>query len=100
MKKLITILLFSILLTFGCNNAKYITVKHVKPINRSRYYNPKKDKRKKKVKYVKVKILKKSPKVKPAKTKITKVKKSKLKDDNSIDELDEPTNESDSTGTL
>jgi hypothetical protein len=100
LKKLSTILIISILLTFGCNNAKYITVKHVKPINRSRFYHPKKDKRKKKVKYVKVKILKKSPIVKPAKTKVAKVKKSKLKDDNSIDEIVEPTNEADSTGTL
>jgi hypothetical protein len=100
LKKLSTILIFSILLTFGCNNAKYITVKHVKPVNHKRFYNPKKDKRRKKVKYVKVKILKQSPEVKPAKTKIAKVKKAKLKDDNSINELDKPTNEADSTGTL
>jgi hypothetical protein len=45
----------------GCNQANYTTVKHVKPVNRNRYYNPQKDKAKKRVKYTRKKILKRSP---------------------------------------
>lgn len=94
----IIFLLFATL-SQGCNNSKYITVKHVKPVNRSRYYHRKKDKRKKRVKYVKVKILKKSAEVKPLKEKA--VKKPKVKSDSlNTEELAPPTNEPDSTGSF
>ncbi len=56
-----TICFFLIFSTLGCNQGNYVTVKHVKPVNRNRYYNPGKDKRKKRVKYTKKKILKRSP---------------------------------------
>lgn len=87
-------------LFLGCNNSKYITVKHVKPVNRNRAYNPKKDRRKKKVKYVRVKILKKSAEVKPAKEKVVKKKKIKSDSTSMKEVITEPTNESDSTGSF
>jgi hypothetical protein len=55
-------LIFFLFVSAGCNQGSYTTVKHVKPVNRNRYYNPKKDKQKKRVKYTKKKILKRSPK--------------------------------------
>ena len=85
---------------FGCNNSKYITVKHVKPVNRNKPYNPKKHKRKKKVKYVRVKILKKSAEVKPAKEKVAKKKKVKSDSTSTVDPISEPINEADSTGSF
>lgn len=100
MKYALAILLLFFSLLIGCNNSKYITVKHVKPINRNRYYNPKKDKKKKKVKYVKVKILKKSAEVKPAKAKAPKKKKIVESDSvSNVNQIVEPTNEADSTGS-
>lgn len=94
----IILFLFSSLLP-ACNNAKYTTVKHIKPVNRARYYNRKKDKRKKRVKYVKVRILKKSAEVKPPREKPVKTRKSQV-DSLSTDELVPPTNEPDSTGSF
>ncbi len=55
-------MLIILLLPLGaCNQGNYVTVKHVKPVNRNRYYNPKKDKKRKRVRYKKMKILKRSP---------------------------------------
>jgi PBP1b-binding outer membrane lipoprotein LpoB len=98
LNKIIIIALIGSLLLFGCNNTKYITVKHVKPVNRNRFYNPKKDKRKKKVKYVKVKILRKSPEVKAPRHKAKKTKK--VEPAKVVNEIKAPTNAPDSTGTL
>lgn len=100
MKYALAILLLFFGLLSGCNNSKYITVKHVKPINRNRFYNPKKDKKKKKVKYVKVKILKKSAEVKPAKAKPVKKKSVKSDSLSNKNQLVQPTNEADSTGSF
>jgi len=103
LRLLVITIFFTFSLLQGCNNSKYITVKHVKPINRNRYYNPKKDRRKKKVKYVRVKILKKSAEVRPAKVRAP--KKKKIKSDSlntsttdSVDDIEENTDEQDSTG--
>ena len=84
----------------GCNNAKYITVKHVKPVNRHRFFNRKNDKKRKRVKYVKVKILKQSPTVKPAKSKPPKIKKNKEEEPIVSDstQTEQVINEPDSTG--
>lgn len=71
-------LIFSVL---GCNQGNYVTVKHVKPVNRNRYYNPSKDKRKKRVKYTKKKILKRSPKTATAPVKNRKKTKPPQKKD-------------------
>lgn len=101
MIKNLVISLLALGLFLGCNNSKYITVKHIKPVNRNhRSYNPKKDRKKKKVKYVRVKILKKSAEVKPAKAKV--VKKKKVKSDTIPAKglITEPTNETDSTGSF
>lgn len=103
MKRYIGILILVLILCSGCNNTKYTTVKHIKPVNRNRYFVRKKDKRKKRVKYVKVKILKQSKEIKPAKVKPPKVKKSKIDEENGeIEEteetLEDPVNEPDSTG--
>lgn len=100
MIKYFTILSIVFGLLFGCNNSKYITVKHVKPVNRNRAYNPKKDRRKKKVKYVRVKILKKSAEVKPAKEKAIKKKKVKSDSLSTKEIIEEPINETDSTGSF
>ena len=59
--KAVCCFLFLLFSFSGCNQGNYITVKHVKPVNRNRYYKPGKDKQKKRVKYVKMKILKRSP---------------------------------------
>lgn len=66
------ILCFLIFSLIGCNQANYTTVKHVKPVNRNRYYNPKKDKAKKRVKYTRKKILKRSPETPTAPSKMKK----------------------------
>ncbi len=101
MKRGFYISLITLLLLVGCNNAKYITVKQVKPINRNSYYNPKKDKKKKRVKYVRVKILKKSPEVKaPPPKKVKPAKAVKSEEMDSTEDLEAPTNEQDTTGLL
>jgi len=66
---ILLILIFSL---GACNQGNYVTVKHVKPVNHNRYYNPKKDKKRKRVKYKKMKILKRSPNTPkaPAKSKV------------------------------
>ena len=103
--RLITILLFFIGILFGCNRTRYVTVKHVKPVNRNSYYNKKKDRKKKRVKYVRVKILKESKYVKAPREKKKKEKKQKEEEEEiteeeetNLEELEEPTNEPDSTG--
>lgn len=90
MKRTLTISILILSLLFACNRANYVTVKHVKPVNRNGYYNPKKDKRKKRVKYVRMKILKQSKEVKPPRKKAPKKKKE--------ENLDTIQHESDSTG--
>lgn len=100
----ITILLLFIGILLGCNRTKYATVKHVKPVNRNRYFDKKKDRRKKRVKYVKMKILKESKYVKAPRKKKKKEKKKDEDDDETTletleeGELEETTNEADSTG--
>ena len=91
--KKIGIILLVLWIGFACNSANYTTVRHVKPINRNRGYNPSKDKRKKRVKLVKKKILKRSPEITPPKEKRTKDKEVEL-DSIAIP----PPNEPDSTG--
>lgn len=71
------VLCFLIFSATGCNQANYTTVKHVKPVNRNRYYNPKKDKAKKRVKYTRKKILKRSPETPTAPSKMKKKPKDK-----------------------
>lgn len=81
-----TVILILIIGLFGtCNSAKYITVKHIKPVNRNSFFNKKKDNRKKRVKYVKVKILRQSKPEKAPKPQKSATEKQK--------------NEADSTGT-
>ncbi|MEM9390832.1 MAG: hypothetical protein AAGA02_10185 [Bacteroidota bacterium] len=96
MKRIPILLLFLFFIWQGCNRNKYITVKHVKPVNYNRPYNRKKDKRKKRTKYVKMKILKQSKEVKPAKVK--KPKPKKVKEEVEEGDLEEVINEPDSTG--
>lgn len=99
LKRYTSILILIVLLLIGCNNAKYTTVKHIKPVNRNRYFVRKKDKQKRRTRYVKVKILKESKAVKPAKVKPPKVKKAKEEETEDTEEdLEDPINESDSTG--
>lgn len=74
--KMLMVLFFILFSAVGCNQGNYVTVKHVKPVNRNRYYNPKKDKQKKRVRYKKMKILKRSPEVKSKPTKDPKKKRS------------------------
>ncbi len=69
-------------------------------MNRNRFYNPKKDKRKKKVKYVRVKILKKSAEVKAPRKKKIKPKSSKVDSARVVEPIKAPTNEPDSTGAF
>ena len=98
MKRILFIYIFIFLIVQGCNRNKYITVKHVKPVNYKRPYNRKKDKRKKRSKYVKMKILKESKEIKPAKQK--KVKPKKAKEETKEVELEEVIDEQDSTGVF
>jgi len=101
--KLITFILI-IWLALSCNSANYTTVRHVKPLNRNRYYNPSKDKRKKRVHTVKKKILKRSKAVKPPRQK--KPKKKQVQSDSTQNiksdslNIEKPTNEPDSTGSF
>jgi len=97
-----------VLITFSansCNSGRYTTTKHVKPLNRNRYYNRAKDKRKKRVHIVKRKILKRSPEIKPKKKKPPK-KKSVRQDSvqqiqsDSLSIQKNVTNEPDSTGSF
>ena len=99
----IIIVLLLFFLSAGCNQTRYVTVKHVKPDNRNRPYNKKKDRRKKRVKYVRVKILKQSKEVKPPRAKPVKAKKTKetTTEETATGEIEppaEPTHEPDSTG--
>ncbi|WP_040496239.1 hypothetical protein [Fulvivirga imtechensis] len=100
MKRVLTISLLVLSLLFACDSAKYTTVKHVKPDNRNRFFNKKKDKHKKRVKYVKVKILKQSKEVKPPRKKPPKTKKIKETEEIKGQDLENVENESDSTGLL
>ncbi len=100
MRRNIYIILFLFIIgLYACNSANYTTVRHVKPNNYNRAYNPAKDKRKKRVKYVKKKILKRSKAVKVPRQKTAK-KKEVAQDTLSIDEIKPPTNEPDSTGSF
>ncbi|MBL3658366.1 hypothetical protein [Fulvivirga sediminis] len=101
MKRLIYISVIIFMLLIACNSTKYTTVKHVKPVNRNRFFDRKGDKKKKRVKYVKVKILKKSPTVKPKKPKPPKKKKQKNTEElapSDSTKLESIPNEPDSTG--
>lgn len=100
MRNSVFIILVIFALLIGCNKNKYITVKHIKPINRNRLFDKKNDKRKKRTKYVKVKILRQSADIKPAKKKKVKSNKTIKSDSTNVEAptLDEPTNEPDSTG--
>ena len=100
MRRRIYIILFIFLVSlFACNSANYTTVRHVKPRNYNRAYNPAKDKRKKRVKYVKKKILKRSKPVKVPKQKPPK-QKTVTTDSTTVEEIKQPTNEPDSTGSF
>ena len=98
MRPFLFILVFLFFVVQGCNRDKYITVKHVKPVNYKRPYNRKKDKRKRRTKYVRVKILKESREVKPAKVKPPKPKKTK--EPVVEEDLEEVIDETDSTGVF
>ncbi|MEP2771935.1 MAG: hypothetical protein ABJH05_07285 [Fulvivirga sp.] len=100
MRRKIYIIVFVFIVgLFACNSANYTTVRHVKPNNYNRAYNPAKDKRKKRVKYVKKKILKRSKAVKVPKQRKPK-NKEVVQDSVSVEELKPPTNEPDSTGSF
>ncbi len=95
--RLLIIVIFILFTATGCNQGNYITVKHVKPVNRNRYYKKNKDKKKKRVKYVKMKILKRSPQTASA------PKQKKMKPKNQMAppaKTDTVQYESDSTGFI
>lgn len=101
---MLTLVLFISLL--ACNTANYTTVRHVKPNNYNRAYNPAKDKRKKRVKYVKKKILKRSKAVKVPRQKTKKKSitqdstKTVIQDSTAVEQIKQPNNEPDSTGSF